>query len=263
MKPALVWMPTPIGIMRLLIMSDLHLEFGPIKLPRLDADMVVLAGDVHVGTKGLEWIKKQFNDRPVIYVLGNHEFYHQSLPELTETVKQKTDGSNIHFLENSVVELHGFTFLGCTLWTDFALRSTPEKSMADAEALMNDFRIIHHGPLQQQFRAADAAGLHHESVAWLKNEMGKHDPSRTIVVTHHAPSPQSEAPYHVTSPLSPAFVSNLDAVIESSGIPMWVHGHTHHNVDYRLGSTRVLSNQRGYPMQPCKGFDPGLVVELP
>jgi hypothetical protein len=41
-----------------------------------------------------------------------------------------------------------------------------------------------------------------------------------------------------------------------------IHGHTHHNVDYRIGGTRVLTNQRGYPDQLCKGFDPNLVVEL-
>ena len=34
------------------------------------------------------------------------------------------------------------------------------------------------------------------------------------------------------------------------------------NVDYRLGSTRVLTNQRGYPDERAEGFEPGLVVEV-
>jgi hypothetical protein len=33
-------------------------------------------------------------------------------------------------------------------------------------------------------------------------------------------------------------------------------------VDYRIGATRVLSNQRGYPDEPANGFDPALVVDL-
>jgi hypothetical protein len=41
-----------------------------------------------------------------------------------------------------------------------------------------------------------------------------------------------------------------------------VHGHTHHRVDYRIGATRVLSNQRGYPDERVAAFDPALVVRL-
>ena len=34
------------------------------------------------------------------------------------------------------------------------------------------------------------------------------------------------------------------------------------NFDLTIGSTRVLSNQRGYPREGVAGFDPGLVVEV-
>ena len=61
--------------MRLHILSDLHLEFGKVKIPETDADVIVLAGYIHVGSKGISWARKQFPDKPVIYVLGNHEFY--------------------------------------------------------------------------------------------------------------------------------------------------------------------------------------------
>jgi Icc-related predicted phosphoesterase len=99
-------------------------------------------------------------------------------------------------------------------------------------------------------------------VAWLKEELSKGDPARTIIITHHAPSHSSEAPYHKNSPLNAAFTSDLDSLIEQSGVPLWIHGHTHYNVDYKIGSTRILSNQRGYPDETCKGFDPKMVVEL-
>jgi len=62
--------------------------------------------------------------------------------------------------------------------------------------------------------------------------------------------------------MSPAFVNNLDELVEASGVPLWIHGHTHYNVDYRVGSTRVLSNQLGYPSESIKDFNPALVVEL-
>jgi Icc-related predicted phosphoesterase len=86
--------------------------------------------------------------------------------------------------------------------------------------------------------------------------------ARTIVVTHHAPSARSEAPYHADSPLKAAFASNLDSLVEQSGVSLWIHGHTHYNGDYMIGSTRVLTNQRGYPDERCKRFNPSLVVEI-
>jgi Icc-related predicted phosphoesterase len=88
------------------------------------------------------------------------------------------------------------------------------------------------------------------------------NPARTIVVTHHAPSARSEAPFHKNSPLRAAFASELDELVATSGVPLWIHGHTHYNANYAIGSTRVLTNQRGYPDEPCTGFDPGLIVEV-
>ena len=60
--------------MRLHILSDLHLEFGSAELPPTDADLVILAGDIHLGREGWQWAWEEFPSRPVVYVLGNHEF---------------------------------------------------------------------------------------------------------------------------------------------------------------------------------------------
>src|SRR5438128_2730449 len=98
--------------MRLRVLSDLHLEFGDADLPDANADVLLLAGDIHMGREGRRWIRRHFADKPVVYVLGNHEFYRHSIPGLTETLKQETARSHIHVLENTVVELGGFAFLG-------------------------------------------------------------------------------------------------------------------------------------------------------
>jgi hypothetical protein len=42
----------------------------------------------------------------------------------------------------------------------------------------------------------------------------------------------------------------------------WGVFHLADNVDDKLGSTRVLSNQRGYPGERTNGFEPGLIVEV-
>ena len=134
--------------------------------------------------------------------------------------------------------------------------------MRIAEEIMSDYHVIRFNPEQRLLRARDTVRLHEQSVAWLHDQLSKCDRTRTVVVTHHAPSTRSEAPYHADSPLKPAFGSNLDSLIEQSGVPLWIYGHTHYNADFVIGSTRVLTNQRGYPEELCEGFNPSLVVEI-
>jgi predicted phosphohydrolase len=198
----------------------------------------------------------------VVYVLGNHEFYRNSLPNLTETLKRESEGSHIHVLENDAVEINGYIFLGCTLWTDFRLLGHPEASMQAAAGIMSDYGLIEYTPEHRSLCPRDTARLHKESVEWLRDALARCERQRTIVVTHHAPSVRSQANVHATSPLSPAFASDLGDLVKESGIPLWIHGHTHHNTDYTLGRTRVLTNQRGFPDEPAYGFNSSLIVEV-
>ena len=248
--------------MRLHILSDLHIEFGSFEVPPTNADVVIVAGDVHVGREGLSWLRKSFPDRQAVYVLGNHEFYRQAIPALTETLQRESNGSHIHVLENSRVDIDGVTFLGCTLWTDFKITGDVLEAQAAAEDGMSDFRLIRVSPEYRRLRARDTARYHAASLAWLKTALGQSNPARTVVVTHHAPGPRSIPPYHLGSALNAAFVSDLDSIVAASGVPLWIHGHTHHCVDYTIAETRVVSNQRGYPDGPVLGFAPDLVIEI-
>ena len=87
--------------------------------------MVILAGDVGTGRNGLKWALKTFPDRPVIYVLGNHEFYGQKLQKLIKELQELADGTNIRLLENEQCSIGEVVFLGATLWTDFGLNGNP------------------------------------------------------------------------------------------------------------------------------------------
>lgn len=248
--------------MRLHILSDLHLEFGNYDPPATDADVVVLAGDIHMGRAGLRWISEHFRAKPVIYVLGNHEFYRHSIPELSVTLKRETEGTSVHVLENDAVEIAGFTFLGCTLWSDFALYGNREFAMTVADQGMPDYTAIQCKSEGRFFRPWRAAKMFADSVEWLKVELARHDPNRTVIVTHNAPSRRSIDADHAGKALSASFASDLEFLIEKSGVPLWIHGHTHFNVDYRIGATRVYSNQRGYPTQVSAGFNPGAIIEV-
>ncbi|MBT1705769.1 hypothetical protein [Chryseosolibacter indicus] len=43
--------------MKIQVISDLHQKFGFMDISFEGADVVVLAGDINFGTKGIEWIK--------------------------------------------------------------------------------------------------------------------------------------------------------------------------------------------------------------
>ena len=244
------------------VLSDLHLEFTPFESRAVEADAVVLAGDVHTGRNGIKWILEAFPNRPVIYVLGNHEFYGQKIPKLTTEIKELAHGTNVHVLENDGVEIGDVTFLGATLWTDFRLQGNPVLAEVTAQTGMTDFKRIRVTPSYRRFRPVDARRFHAQSLEWLVQKTEEARGRKIVVVTHHAPSPQSVAPQFQTDPLNPAYASDLEPFISTSGAVLWIHGHIHHRSDYRVAGTRVLANPRGYPTEPDTGFDASLVVEV-
>ncbi len=248
--------------MRLHIFSDIHLEFAEFEPPRVDADVVVIAGDLHVGREGRKWIRRYIAEKPVIYVLGNHEFYRHAFPNLIDELRRETDGSNVHLLENEAVEIDGCSFLGCTLWSDFRINGDEVLAKAIADRGIADYELITRHSSHHCLTPDDTANAHKVSVDWLKEQVANRDARKTVIVTHHAPSCKSIPPWHEGSLLNGAFVSDLEDFIHETEVPLWIHGHTHYCVDYKLGRTRVLANQRGYPHAVSPGFDPALIVEV-
>jgi Icc-related predicted phosphoesterase len=248
--------------MRIRILSDLHLEFGSFTLPEVQADAVILAGDVHVGVKGIAWCREQFPDTPVIYVPGNHEYYGGAMPRLTGKLREAAAGSLISVLENNAVEIAGVTFLGATLWTDFRLLGDPLLASREAGQVMNDYRRIRVNPSYRRLKPEDTIIWHRSSRRWLGDRLAEPLPRPVVVVTHHAPSALSLKNQEPPDLVDAAFASRLDDLVASSGTALWVHGHIHRAVDYCIGGTRVICNPRGYPDEPVPKFDPALVVEI-
>lgn len=250
------------GAVKLYIISDTHIEFGDFTPPRVDADAVLLAGDIGVGTSGVDWAARTFPDTPVLYIAGNHEYYGYTLPGLVDKLRRRAEGTSVRVLENDVAVLDGIAFCGCTLWTDFNLFGNAYQSGWAAKERMNDYRKIRVPPQYRRLRPHDTMTEHTHSLSWLRTELEQRSAQKTVVMTHHAPSLFSVVPSFRENELSAAYASHLDDVVASSGAVLWVHGHTHYAVDYTLGSTRVFSNPRGYVDDPVPGFQGGLVVEV-
>ena len=247
--------------MKIQILSDLHIEFRPFTPPDTGADVIILAGDIHVGAEGVKWALKLAEKTPVIYVLGNHEYYHHTMPQLCGALKTMGKENDVHVLDNESVVINGVRFVGSTLWTDFMLDFTPAEAQIAAMQCMPDYRLITIAPGNRTLKPEDTVAAHRAAKRWLTAELPK-SKEPTVVVTHHAPSNLSIAErFRGENFLNAAFASNMDGVVAESGARYWVHGHTHARLDYTLGSTRVLCNPRGYPKEET-GFDPAFTVEV-
>jgi calcineurin-like phosphoesterase family protein len=255
---------------RLLVMSDLHIEFGDLEVPDVDVDVVVLAGDIHVGTAAAQWSEDLAwcLGVPVVLIAGNHEHY-RTARTLHGSMKQnlldyraageRSEGRLI-FLERASALVAGVRFLGCTLWTDFGLFGNPPVAMSAAARGMNDFRLIAYEP-GVLFTPEHAREEFEQAKAFLADELAKAFNGPTVVVTHHSPSLRSVPEPFKTDILSAAYSSNLEEFVATSGAALWIHGHHHHSCDYTVGTTRVVSNPRGYAgHEPNPNSDPGLVV---
>jgi predicted phosphodiesterase len=249
--------------MKIRVLSDLHLEFAAWTPPAAAADVIVLAGDIHVGTRGLEWAREQFPSLPILYVVGNHEFYGGQMQQVSAALRATAQRLDINVLDAGELVLDGTRFLGATLWTDFALYGTGPRllsSMNAARRAINDFRMIRHGPAEF-FRPEIARETHLAQVRWLEGKLAEEFGGPTVVVTHFLPHRQSIHPKYEGDEFNPAFASDL-AHLVAPPVTLWIHGHTHESFDYVVNGTRVVCNPRGYlPMEPNPAFDPLLVVD--
>jgi len=135
---------------KILILSDLHLEFGRMSPihggERIDegVDVVVLAGDIAEGVQGIRWARETFITKEIVYVAGNHEYYNRHCETLQKDMRSIASNMGVHFLDEDSVELFGVRFLGATLWTDFGYFGEKKKrtAMFEAERYMNDYKCI-------------------------------------------------------------------------------------------------------------------------
>lgn len=267
--------------MKVRIFSDLHLEHSdrhpPFVPPQADADVVILAGDIHNGTAAIDWAEQTFPGKTVLYVPGNHEYYDGDYFEVAAALHARSAGSNVRVLDNDGLVVDGVRFLGSTLWTDFELFGEQTLVQAIEESLryVVDFRAIRYGT-DGLFTPEHSLVQHRKAKAWLEEKLAEPFSGKTVVITHHAPHPGSVHPKWGASLTSAAFVSDLTPLMGPAAL--WIHGHTHDGFDFRVNGTRIVANPMGYRTSNWKQardgsvpavvsyenprFDPAMVVEI-
>lgn len=246
-------------------LSDLHLEFGMNK-PAPQGEYLILAGDITV----LRVLNPIMNDsqsrktrdrtllyfkhcvenfKKVFYLTGNHESYNFNIQEEYNYIKRYLPSEIVH-LDDTEYEIDQDTvLLGSTLWTNMDNRD--HITMKMVEHGMNDFHVIYNNAPEDPFTiwtATDAANKHDKSIAFLTEALERNKHRKCVVATHHAPSIKGVNPEHVRdTTINFGYYSDLESFItERPQIKYWVHGHTHVQTKYQIGSTMVVSNAQGY-----------------
>jgi predicted phosphodiesterase len=281
---------------RILYMSDLHLEMerwrlsipgwqdflarhrdarkhplrGPLLMGHENIDLVVLAGDIHAGLRGFVYAEQlaEYFEAPVVYVAGNHEYYHQHIDLLEPALRRASDdsGGRVTFLDNDIASfgINGqrLHVLGCTMWTDFRLHDAPAAAMEFAARHMNDYRAIR--CVTSFFRPENALARHERSRLWLRANVARlrlEEPeAKLIAVTHHAP--HEAVLGRRIGRIGPSYASHLLPEFAVSPPDVWIHGHTHHRHDSVLEGVRVVSAPRGYVSHEgaaALAYEPGIL----
>lgn len=230
--------------MKIHLCSDLHLEFGNLYYPHVDADIIIVAGDVYVRPNEVIYYLTLLSQdyRNVIFVCGNHEYYNNDIAEVDlEIASHFRDSSDVHILQNERVVIDGVSFYGGTMWTDGY--GNNDSILEDS---INDFRLI------KNFSVSRMRKLHEE----FKRNFVQSD----VVISHHVPDVAFTHPMYIGSPINGGFIAR-DMGDYLFTPKVWCFGHTHNYWDVSLNNTRFLCNPYGYS-QNSKSFNKKLVFEV-
>lgn len=284
--------------MKIKLVSDLHLEFSDINIKNdQNCDVLILGGDIMVAAdlhehpnfdfdpyshgafadlsrkqqrvaRFRDFLKRcSFQFPHVIYVMGNHEFYHGRFYDSIEHMREECGKfPNIYLLENDTKVIDDVAFVGGTLWTD--MNKGDPITMHAIEGMMNDFRIIRNDKRNfAAMSARDVVDRHARTMQYFRSVLAEQHNKKFVVVGHHSPSYQSISDQYKNQYLmNGGFHSDLsEFIIDHPQIKLWTHGHTHHPFDYVIGDTRIVCNPRGYETDGYSeqsGWNPDIVIEI-
>lgn len=253
--------------MKIQYASDLHLEFAEngsyIKhnpLP-VTGDILLLAGDIgYLGDDNYckhpfwDWASENYSQ--VIVCMGNHEFY-----KFYDIVTLRNGYSleirhNVHGYYNSIIHLDDIDIIVSTLWGHIPLQEA-----YFTESVISDFHRIQYGGETLTF--AEFNKECEKCVDFIRNAVAASTAKHKIVMTHHVPSFKMQHPKFANSKANGAFTVELAEYIQDSDIEYWIYGHSHYNIDVKIGNTWCVTNQLGYVFRnEHHTFNPEKIIEL-
>jgi UDP-2,3-diacylglucosamine pyrophosphatase LpxH len=223
-----------------ILLDDMHLENRPLEMQKNflnqindtikkikddnNIPIIVAAGDINEGIEGVKFLSEIESD--VIYVTGNHEYWNNDFYEVDLNIQnyiQQNKLTNIHFLNNKTLVLHGIRFVGTTLWTslgNFLPWRSQKNQMIKFYNAMGDFKKIsakfwYNNPnnitrlksLMNNFGIEESKYKdlienkffnplieleeYNKNVKYLIEKLSEEYDGKTVVVSHHMPTFES------------------------------------------------------------------------
>lgn len=249
--------------MKIHLTSDIHLEFTDEFPEPPVADVGIFAGDIGNVCdpkrliKFFESMKARYEH--VIWVMGNHEFYHLDYDRALTEARQIAQIVDVHLLDINLctenLTLDGVTFWGSTMWTDFNnndwfVKRAIKEGIRDFTAIKVNNRTISVTEVERINK------MTRDAINW----------DADVIITHHSPVyyPHPNIPL---SDLSWAFYNNgLKDQIADSNVKLWLFGHTHASTEIDLNGTKLVSNCHGfksrYSVSEDSNYNPDLIIEI-
>ena len=260
--------------LKIQFVSDLHLEFPDNRAwlaahpLEVTGDILLIAGDtayLDLPDSGREtykaydfWDWASRNYKQVIVCLGNHDFYgYYDLATMPDGYCLDIR-PNVKAYYNSVVHLPDVDIIVSTLWSFIE----PDIDFIVERSVSDFYRIKYEG---HRLNAQNFNAEHERCIAFIKQSVTESKAKTKIVLTHHVPTQLCTVDEFKGSTINGAFTVELGDYIADSGIDYWIYGHSHRNMDAKIGKTQIISNQFGYLSHgepQNNGFDPKRYIEL-
>jgi len=288
-----------INHMRIQIVSDLHLEFNPIRKTysfiKPTAPILCILGDLcccdNVEMKKVFNFFKEISSlfEFIIWIPGNHEYYQDRKIGKNCTVgdvnyrckKMCLRFRNIKFLKNQSFEyevrgknLSGksnvilYRFICSTLWSYI-----PQELGKSVQEYMSDYEKIYvwnaKNKSPRKITYKDVNRWHNACVKYIKNEientrkkkkLKKYKDVKGIVLTHHKPF--LSASDYKSEVEKVAYESDQSNIFNCPHVNFWGYGHTHRPVRKYIHGTVIASNPKGYPYQRDVKFNKSLSFNI-
>lgn len=260
--------------LKIQFVSDLHLEFPDNRAwlaahpLEVTGDILLIAGDtayLDLPDSGREtykaydfwdWASRSY--KQVIVCLGNHDFYgYYDLATIPDGYCLDIR-PNVKAYYNSVVHLPDVDIIVSTLWSFIE----PDIDFIVERSVSDFYRIKYEG---HRLNAQNFNAEHERCLAFIKQSVTESKAKTKIVLTHHVPTQLCTVDEFKGSTINGAFTVELGDYIADSGIDYWIYGHSHRNMDAKIGKTQIISNQFGYLSHgepQNNGFDPKRYIEL-
>lgn len=259
--------------MNIKIVSDLHYDYNSYVFDTSvhygfeedlqDTDLLLICGDTgsnhQIEINYLNRLKNKLSNTIVACVAGNHLGYEKPLKYIGVTpietmrleLRKQFCDKPIYYLENEYFSLGNYIVAGCTLYTDFSLYGTPDKSGDTAMYNINDFRTVftinYNEGLIRNVHYTDYIKWHNKSKEFIEKLCNKFQNKKIILLTHFLVTPKSLNVKYTGNITNPYYCTDLENFISQfDNIKLIACGHSHSSSRSYIGDIPVILEPYGY-----------------